>query len=310
MEMQNDCKLVRVLTALMCEPWLLTPQMHKTLTDIARAHAFGGSAEQAQHAAASEMPANPAPFGFGVVDVLDVGPNGKPDPAKIRARVASVPIQGVVGRKFSSSLYSSGVTSLDVFQRLMKVAAEDDNINGIVVTIDSPGGVAMGTPEAAASVLAASRIKTVVAYVDGMCCSAAYWIASQAHQIQAMPSADIGSIGAYMAVTDASRAAEMEGIRVEMFRSGRDKGMGYPGTSLTDRQREMLQAQVMDIAGRFKAAVRSGRDTDIEDEHMQGQSFNADRAMQIGLIDRIGTFDEAVRDAAAKVNNLRGRRTA
>jgi protease-4 len=213
----------------------------------------------------------------------------------------------VIGRKFSNSLYSSGVTSIDVFQRLVKIAAEDDQVSAIVLTIDSPGGVAMGTPEAAESVRRASTVKPVLAYVDGLCCSAAYWIASQAHAIYAMPSAEVGSIGAYMAVMDVTRAAEMEGIRVEMFKSGKHKGMGYPGTSLTDEQRDMLRAQVMDIAGKFKASVRAGREQDIDDDAMQGQSFSVEAGLKLGLIDQVGTFDEVVRDALAKVKNLRGR---
>jgi signal peptide peptidase SppA len=307
METSRDCKLVRVLTALMCEPWLLTPQMHKTLTDIAKAHAFGGQAEQLQHAKASEMPANPAPFNFTLIEAFEAGPDGKPDKTRKRGTVASIPIQDVIGRKFSNSLYSSGVTSIDVFQRLVKIAAEDDVVSAIVLTIDSPGGVAMGTPEAAESVRRASTVKPVLAYVDGLCCSAAYWIASQAHAIYAMPSAEVGSIGAYMAVMDVSRAAEMEGIRVEIFKSGKHKGMGYPGTSLTDEQRDMLRAQVMEIAGKFKAEVRKGRELDILDDAMQGQSFSVEAGLKLGLIDQVGTFDEVVRDALAKVKNLRGR---
>jgi signal peptide peptidase SppA len=316
--MNSDCKLVRVLTALMCEPWLLTPQMHKTLTDIAKAHAFGGDAEAAQHSKAAEMPANPAPTRYSLIDVPELDMIGQ----KIgtAGTVAAIPITDVIGRKFSSALYSSGVTSIDVFQRLVKTAAEDPSVTAIVLSIDSPGGVAMGTPEAAESVRLATNAKPVIAYVDGLCCSAAYWIASQANAIYSMPSAEIGSIGAYMAVTDVTRMAEMEGIRVEMFKSGQHKGMGYPGTSLTDKQREMLQAQVIAIADKFKAAVREGRDAamwgrvkrsaQISDDVMQGQSFAVEQALESHLIDEVATFDTAVRDAVtmAKMSAGKGER--
>lgn len=306
-ETTNECKLIRVLTALCCEPWLLTPQMHKTLTDIARSHAFGGPTETAQHALASAMPANPAPSKFSLVDVFELDSAGKPTSSRM-GTVAVVPILDVIGRKFSSALYSSGVTSIDVFQRLVKTAAEDPAVDAIVLSIDSPGGVAMGTPEAAESVHRAQTIKPVIAFADGLMDSAAYWIASQANAIYAMPSADVGSIGAYLAVLDYSRAAEMDGIRVELFRSGKHKGMGYPGTSLTDEQRAMLQASVMDIAGKFKAAVRSGRGRMISDDVMQGQSFSVEEAMRNGLIDSVTDFDSAVGDAVrmAKMRRMKG----
>lgn len=164
----------------------------------------------------------------------------------------------------------------------------------------------MGTPEAADSVRLANLRKPVLAYADGLVCSAAYWIASQASAIYAMPSAEVGSIGAYMAIMDYTRAAEMEGIRVEMFRSGKHKGMGYPGTSLRDDQREMLQAQVMDIAAKFKAAVRSGRGKPIDDECMQGQSFCVEAAAKCGLIDQVSDFDTVVRDAVTTAQ-IRGK---
>lgn len=305
MEAMNDCKLIRVLTALMCEPWLLTPQMHKTLTDIARAHAFGGDMERAQHALAASMPPNPAPTKYQLVDVMEQNPFSNV-PTK-RGTVAVIPILDVIGRKFSSSLYSSGVTSIDVFQRLVKTASEDDAVTAIVLSVDSPGGVAMGTPEAAESVRIAAQAKPVIAYADGLVCSAAYWIASQADAIYAMPSSEIGSIGAYMAVMDYTRAAEMEGIRVEMFRSGKHKGMGYPGTSLRDDQREMLQAQVNEIASKFKSAVKSGRQRDIAEDAMQGQSFSAEAAMALGLVDQIENYDAAIRDAVSMAR-LRGKR--
>jgi signal peptide peptidase SppA len=297
METHDDCRLVRVLTALACEPWLLSPSMHKQLTDIAKAHAFGGMAERLQHEKAAAMPANPAPTRYSLVDVCEEDTNGKPTGAKL-GTVAVIPITDVIGRKFSSCLYSSGVTSIDVFQRLVKTAAEDDAVLAILITIDSPGGVAMGTPEAAESVRRACESKPVMAYADGLVCSAAYWIASQCCAVYAMPSAQVGCIGAYMAMTDVSRALEMEGIHVELFKSGKHKGMGYPGTSLTDEQRDMLRSQVMQIAGTFKTAVRTGRGKQIADEAMQGQTFDVDQAKALGLIDQISDFDTAVRDAA------------
>lgn len=283
--MASQNKLIRIMTALVCEPWLLTPQMHRTLTDIARAHSEGGDFEAAQHAAAAQMKANPKKREYSLID-----------------RTAIIPCEGVIGRKFDSVLYSSGVTSINIFQRLVETAANDDEVDSILLTFDSPGGLVTGTPEAANAVSKARAIKPVVAYADGLCDSAAYWIASQADVIYATPSADIGSIGCYLAVLDESRAMEMAGIRTELFKSGKHKGMGYPGTSLNDEQRAMLQAGVDKIADQFKAAVQSGRGRPISEDAMQGQSFSVEDAKRIGLIDDVTDMDQALRDAVLLKN--------
>jgi signal peptide peptidase SppA len=285
MNQPNDCRLVRVLTALICEPWLLTPEMHRTLTQIACAHAFGGAAEAAQHATAQAMPMKPKQRAF-----------------VLAGRTALIPVEGVIGRKFDTCLYSSGVTSVDVLQRIVAAASEDPEVDGLLLAFDSPGGLATGVPECAAAIRAVRASKTVIAYADGLCCSAAYWLASQAHAVYATPSARVGSIGAYMAMLDSSRANEMAGLKVEMLASGPFKGAGYPGTALTDPQRAMLQANVDTVAAQFKAAVRDGRQQPIDDSVMQGQDFNVTDAMAAGLIDSVCDFDTAVADAGANVN--------
>lgn len=279
--MQTQNKLIRVMTALVCEPWLLTPQMHSTLTDIVRAHSDCGASEAAQHAIAAQTKANPLKRSFILVD-----------------NTAVIPCEGVIGRKFDNILYSSGVTSIDIFQRLVDTASSDENVESILLVFDSPGGIVTGTPEAAAAVAKARAVKPVIAFADGLCDSAAYWIASQADYIYATPSADIGSIGCYLAVLDESRSREMEGIRTELFKSGKFKGMGYPGTTLNDEQRAMLQAGVDRIARQFKAAVNSGRKKVIAEEVMQGQSFAVEEAKLVGLIDEITDIGTALRDCS------------
>lgn len=279
--MASQNKLIRIMTALVCEPWLLTPQMHRTLTDIARAHSEGGDSEAAQHAIAAQTKANPSKRAYAMID-----------------NTAVIPCEGVIGRKFDNILYSSGVTSIDIFQHLVDTAAADEDVEALLLVFDSPGGIVTGTPEAANAVAKARSIKPVIAYADGLCDSAAYWIASQSDFIYATPSADVGSIGCYLAVLDESRAMEMDGIRTELFKSGKFKGMGYPGTTLNDEQRAMLQSGVDRIALQFKAAVNGGRSRVIVEEAMQGQSFAVEEAKRIGLIDEITDIGTALRDCS------------
>jgi signal peptide peptidase SppA len=283
-------KLVRVLTALHTEAWLLPPSVHAKLVAIAEAHASGGDIEAAQHALAAGMQSE-----------------SKREYA-MHGDVAVIPVEGVIGRKYSSSLHSSGVTSVDVLQRLIESATADPRVSALVLSIDSPGGLARGVPEAARAVSAANTSKPVIAYVDGQACSAAYWIASQASAIYATESASVGSIGVYSSFLDASAAVAAAGCRVDLFKSGKFKGMGLEGTSLTDEARELIQKSVDDLGVQFRAAVRSGRARDISDDVMQGQSFDVAEAQANGLIDGTSTLAKAVADASRLAVIRRGGR--
>lgn len=278
-------KLVRVTTALHTELWLLPPAVHKTLTDIVMAHAQGGKAEIEQHAKAMGMEAKPKRREFEIYE-----------------KTAVINVEGVIGRKFSESLYSSGVTSIDVLDRMLNTIEIDDQIDSVLLVFDSPGGLAQGVPEVAQRIKALSDKKPVMAYIDGCCGSAAYWMASQCNAIYSMQSGDVGSVGAYIAILDQSRAAEMAGLRMEVFKSGKHKGMGIPGTSLTDEQRALLQERVDKLGANFRDTVKSTR-KDVSQETMQGQSFTAVDALEKKLIDSISDFGAALKDVATLAKN-------
>lgn len=283
--------LTRVLTALYCQPWLLPAGMHRKLCDIAQAHVTGNAHEQ---------------FGISVqLHSEQHGPRAKivggewwqdeygdSNGVAIADGVATFDVGGVIGRKFSAFLNSSGVTSVDVLTRMIDAAADDDRITGAVLDVDSPGGAVTGTPEAAAAVARFAERKAIAAYTGGMMCSAAYWIAAPCDAILAEPSAEVGCIGVYMALLDVSRAFEMAGLKTELFKTGEYKAMGIEGLPLTDAQRDLLQDEVDMIGDWFTTAVRANRGA-IADETMQGQTFFAEPALDAGLIDRVGTLDDA-----------------
>ena len=282
-------KLIRIMTALTCEPWLIRPDVHAQLLQIAFAHANGGRAEVEQHMKAAGMSINEPVRQYGAANTT-----------------AMSPVEGVIGRKFSNVLQSSGVVSVDVLQRVLRDVAADPAIDSAVLVFDSPGGVAQGVKEAAQDIANLNTVKPVIAYADGRMQSAAYWLASQASAIYATPSADIGSIGAYLKLLDQSGAAEKAGIKVEMFRSGKHKGMGEPGTSLTDEQRVMLQERIDRLGEDFRATVRAAR-PGVSDDVMDGRSFGAEEARVLHLIDTVASMDDAIRDAAALAKNRRER---
>jgi protease-4 len=275
---------------------LIVPDVHVKLQEIVSAHMSGGEVEKAQHEMASAMPANPVKRTF-----------------QVEGATAVIPIDGIIGRKFSDMLQESGVCSIDIAERMLNAAASDNEINNILMVFDSPGGQAMGVPEVGETIRRINETKPVFAVADGMMGSAAYWIASQASAIYAMPSADVGSIGVYMAILDQRRRYEAQGVDVDVIKNAGAtyKGMGMPGPSLTPEQRAMVQERVDRMGAQLKEVVRQGRGKPISDDTMRGQSFNAEDARRLGLVDSIGTVGDALRDLAnyGKMKSAKGKYT-
>jgi signal peptide peptidase SppA len=185
-----------------------------------------------------------------------------------------------------------GATSLDEVRSTVESAAADPAVTSIVLNIDSPGGTVRGTPEAADAIYEASKVKPVRAHTSGTMASAAYWLGSQATSISMTRSASVGSIGVMVPHIDQSKRAEMLGVKVELFTTGKFKAAGFPGTSLTESQRELIQERIDQVFGEFKSAVtRQGRK--IPAEAMQGQTFYGPQAESLGLATVVRSASQA-----------------
>lgn len=203
--------------------------------------------------------------------------------------VAVVPIHGVITRQMGGvqkmlfDSFGEAYAESGNLAQIMAKLQSDPSVKAVLLDVDSPGGSVNGTPELAAAVARLSRDKHVYAYTAGLCCSAAYWVASQADAIYAAPSARLGSIGVLLPVTDSSEAYNQKGLKVEVFAAGKYKGAGVSGTALSDEQRTLLQEQVNATWQDFKSAVNRRRN--IADENMEGQTFTGAEAKLRGLAD-------------------------
>lgn len=183
-----------------------------------------------------------------------------------------------------------------VAEDLVSFASEDvDTVRGIILDVDSPGGLLDGIPELARVVAEASRTKPIFAWANGTMASAAYWAASGASAIYARPSAEVGSIGVYLAMYDLSRMYEAAGVKVDVFASGPYKGIGIEGTSLTDDQKKYLQESVNRIFRMFAEHVR--RERSVSDDVMQGKIYLGEDAIANSLADETAdTLWDVVRE--------------
>lgn len=194
-----------------------------------------------------------------------------------------------------------GTSTVRVRQQL-RAAAGDPEVRGILMVIDSGGGTVDGTADLADDVARAASVKPVHVFAEDLMASAALWVGSQASRISANRTAEVGSIGVVAVVQDLSKMADQEGIVVHVVVSEIDgepipfKGAFTPGTEVTDDQLAMLQSRVNDLSEIFFDAVARGRGRDMEWLHAlaTGEVFIASKALQSGLIDAVGSIDDAL----------------
>jgi signal peptide peptidase SppA len=247
-------------------PWCIEPTRAHLLWEIARQPSFRQHVEEA----------TPEPLKSQTV--MEPGPNGQ--------KIATIPLTGIL-MKGKTSL---GGTSTVMARREIRAAANDPDVAGILLRIDSPGGTVAGTNDLGMDIKAASRRKPVWAHADDLMASAAYWAASQATRITAnVPDAQVGSIGTVLVIQDLSAAAEKQGIRTLVFRTGHLKGIGSPGDKVTDEQAAHVQALVEAVQGSFDAAVQKGRG--LTNKELQavrhGGVMTATAAVDAKLIDAV-----------------------
>lgn len=184
-----------------------------------------------------------------------------------------------------------------VATRVMVRAAKDDpNIKAVLLHIDSPGGTVAGTPDLADDIAALAKVKPVYAYIEDIGASAALWLASQATRVIAGRTAKVGSIGVYAVLMDYTGKAAMEGIKVHVVSTGGMKGAGEPGTPITQAHLGEAQRIINEINDQFLADLAKGRRLSAARlaELNDGRVWHAPEAMAKGLVDAIGSIDDAV----------------
>lgn len=222
----------------------------------------------------------------------------------------SVAVIDLVGTLMKSRSSMQQSTSTVEARRQVRAAMDDPGVSGIVLRIDSPGGTVSGTQALADDIAAAGAKKPTLAFIEDLGASAAYWLASQAKQVMAGPSALIGSIGTFSVVTDYSSRAAAENVKVHVVRAGKFKGMGVPGTEITAEQLQEMQRTVDGLNAQFLAGVAAGRglSADAVNDLADGRVHVAKEAKALKLIDAIGSFDQALeRLQAAKPTSNKGR---
>jgi signal peptide peptidase SppA len=203
--------------------------------------------------------------------------------------VAVIPIRSEI-LKYDQPCGPRGTQSLLID---VKAADQNPNIKSIVLVIDSPGGQVAGTD------LLAEAIKNsttpVVAYIDGLAASAAYWIISGASKVIASSDLDrIGSIGTMMMVEDLQPALEQMGVKFHEVYATLSVDKNRDFNQVLDGKYDSYRENVLDVINqKFLASIRSNRPS-VDESTLTGRIFFAPQAIELGLIDEIGSFEKAL----------------
>lgn len=220
------------------------------------------------------------------------------DVAKRDGTVAILPLRGVIANRMSMMGDISGGTSCEGFARTFQAAANDGNVKAIILDVDSPGGSVSGSSELAATIYAARRSdRPIVAQVNSLAASAAYWIASACDEIVVTPTGSVGSIGVYGVHTDLSQAMAQEGIKRTLISAGKFKVDGNPYEPLPDEVRDRMQSRVDAAYDMFVRDVARNRNVSlaaVRDGFGQGDTVDAAPAVAEGMADRVGTMEETL----------------
>jgi signal peptide peptidase SppA len=217
----------------------------------------------------------------------------KPSMPKVSGTVAIMPLTGVMTQR--GDWWG---TSTEAFGRAFSAALASDNIAGIVIDIDSPGGSVYGTSVLADKVFEARGKKPVVAIANSMAASAAYWVGSAAEKFVVAPAGDVGSIGVWSAHEDWSKYLEEMGIKTTLVSAGRYKTEGHPYGPLDEDARGEMQRRVDAFYDDFIQAVarnRGVRVPAVRNGFGLGRVVNAREAEAEGMVDGIMSLDEVLR---------------
>jgi protease-4 len=182
----------------------------------------------------------------------------------------------------------------------VKSALEDQGSVAVVLRINSPGGspVQAGIINSEITRLKAINKKKVYAVVEESCASGAYYIAVAADEIFVDKASVVGSIGVLMDGFGFTGIMEKLGVERRLLTAGENKGMTDPFSPMSDKQKEFIQTMLEQIHQQFIAVVRQGRGARLKEtpEMFSGLFWNGEQAVQLGLVDRLGSLDYVARE--------------
>lgn len=200
-----------------------------------------------------------------------------------------------------------GKIGSDAYRILLRKLRLDDEIKAIVFRVNSPGGSSLASDVIWREISLARKVKPVVVSMGDVAASGGYYISCAADSVFADANSITGSIGVFsMLVNVQSFFKNKLGITFDGVKTAPYADMGSAARPLTETERRFMQAAVDTIYYTFKSRVAAGRKKDIGyiDSIAQGRVWTGNYGVGLGLVDRIGTLQDAV-DCAARMAKMK-----
>lgn len=182
----------------------------------------------------------------------------------------------------------------------IKEHAKDSSIKAIILRVDSPGGAVAPSQEIYSEVKKAAAKKAVVVSMGAIAASGGYYISCPATRIIANAGTLTGSIGVIMEIPNIEGLLTKIGVKTEVIKSGKNKDIGSAFRAMKPEERELLQGVMDNVHEQFIRAVAEGRKLKIDDvrEIADGRIFTGEQALAKGLVNELGTLEDATKIAA------------
>jgi protease-4 len=235
-------------------------------------------------------------IGCGAFGLAFAVGRAEPTGAGLGPAVGVIRVEGTIMSGESSSLNSTAGS--DTIVGLIKQAAEDSSVKAIVLRIDSPGGGVVASDEIYHALQQLD--KPIVVSMGSLAASGGYYIAVPADYIYANPHTLVGSIGVISQFVTAEDLLDDIGVQVVVITAGDSKDFGSFARDMTDEEREYWADLLNETHEAFIHIVAEGRNMDEEAVRAlaNGLVYSGERGLELGLVDEIGYFDDAVRKAA------------
>ncbi|NPV90747.1 MAG: signal peptide peptidase SppA [Firmicutes bacterium] len=219
------------------------------------------------------------------------------------SQVGVIRIEGTITGSTSQGWMTTQGSAGQILEQL-RAAQKDTGVKAVVIRVNSPGGSAAAAQEIVEEIQRLRQSgKVVVVSMGDMAASAGYWIAAQADTVVANPTTLTGSIGVIMQWENLEELFKKLGISSEVIKSGAFKDIGSATRPLTEEERELLQGLVDDTYQQFFDDVALRREGKITRERLaqvaDGRVFTGRQAKELGLVDELGNFYDAVDKAGA-----------
>jgi len=275
-------KLLDIITS----PWAIVPEKLTEIRAIYAAHIRGEKIDfKAIEGKVMER------LGISVRDTYD-----------IVSGVAIIPIKDIITKDPTFFSFLFGDASTKAIAGQFRDALNNQDVEAIMLDIDSPGGTVDGTQELAELIFASRGIKPIISFTDGQMTSAAYWIGAAAGPVFISGDTQVlGSIGTITSHTDLSKLQENVGVKTTDIYAGKYKGILSDNKPLSEEGKNYLQDMTDYFYSVFVNDVAKYRGVSVEEalKMADGKLFIGRQAIDAGLVDGVSTYDELIDKMAA-----------